>query len=100
MTKRRITLIENCDVGKCSFSFNNLLLRSPLRYTMMERRFLYKLSEAIKMRYEEMGLTMRDNWHNLVFNMTDRDLASVGGNTNVIRTYKTCLLYTSPSPRD
>lgn len=92
MTKRRITLIENCDVGKCSFSFNNLLLRSPLRYTMMERRFLYKLSEAIKMRYEEMGLTMRDNWHNLVFNMTDRDLASVGGNTNVIRTYKTVQL--------
>ena len=89
MTIRRITLIENGDVGKCSFSFNNLLLRSPLRYTMMERRFLYKLSEAIKMRYEEMGLTMRDNWQNLVFNMTDRDLASVGGNTNVMRTYKT-----------
>jgi len=76
-------------VGKCSFSFNILLLRSPLRYTMMERRFLFKLSEAIKMRYEEMGLTMRDNWQNLVFNMTDRDLASVGGNTNVMRTYKT-----------
>ena len=89
MTKRRITLIENGDVSKCSFSFNNLLLRSPLRYTMMERRFLYKLSEAIKMRYEEMGLTMRDNWQNLIFNMTDRDLASVGGNTHVMRTYKT-----------
>lgn len=89
MTKRRITLIENGDIGKCSFSFNNLLLRSPLRYTMMERRFLYKLSESIKMRYEEMGLTMRDNWQNLVFNMTDRDLASVGGNTHVMRTYKT-----------
>lgn len=89
MAIRRITLIENGDVGKCFFSFNNLLLRSPLRYTMMERRFLYKLSEAIKMRYEEMGLTMRDNWQNLVFNMTDRDLASVGGNTNVMRTYKT-----------
>lgn len=89
MAIRRITLIENGDVGKCSFSFSNLLLRSPLRYTMMERRFLYKLSEAIKMRYEEMGLTMRDNWQNLVFNMTDRDLASVGGNTNVMRTYKT-----------
>ena len=89
MTTRQITLIENGDVGKCSFSFNNLLLRSPLRYTMMERRFLYKLSEVIKMRYEKMGLTMRDNWQNLVFNMTDRDLASVGGNTNVMRTYKT-----------
>ena len=36
--------------------FNNLLMRSPLRYSMMERRFLYKLSEAIKMRYERMNL--------------------------------------------
>ena len=89
MAKRRIILIENGDVGKCSFSFNNLLLRSPLRYTMMERRFLYKLSEAIKMRYEEMELTMRENWDSLVFNMTDKDLAMVGGNTNVVRTYKT-----------
>ena len=89
MAKRRITLIENGDVGKCSFSFNNLILRSPLRYTMMERRFLYKLSEAIKMRYKEMGLAMRDNWQNLVFNMTDRDLASIGGNKHIMRTYKT-----------
>lgn len=89
MTRRRKTLIENGNMGYCSFSFNNLIIRSPLRYTMMERRFLYKLSEAIKKRFNEMGLTMRDNWNNLVFNMTDRDLASVGGNTNVMRTYKT-----------
>ena len=89
MAKRRIILIENGDVCKCSFSFNNLLLRSPLRYTMMERRFLYKLSEAIKMRYEEMELTMRENWDSLVFSMNDKDLTMVGGNTNAARTYKT-----------
>jgi hypothetical protein len=89
MTKRLFTLIEQGGTGECSFSFNNLLMRSPLRYTMMERRFLYKLSEAIKMRYEKMGLKMRENWKNLVFNMTDKDLASIGGNTNVVRTYKT-----------
>ncbi len=51
MTKRLFTLIQNKGTGGCSFSFNNLLIRSPLRYSMMERRFLYKLSEAIKMRY-------------------------------------------------
>jgi hypothetical protein len=89
MTRRILTLIENGGMGKCSFSFNNLLLRSPLRYTMMERRFLYKLAEAIKIRYEKMGLKARENWDSLVFNMTDKDLAIVGGNTNVVRTYKT-----------
>jgi hypothetical protein len=89
MTRRMITLIENGGMGKCSFSFNNLLLRSPLRYTMMERRFLYKLAEAIKIRYEKMGLQVRENWESLVFSMTDKDLAMVGGNTNVVRTYKT-----------
>lgn len=89
MIKRIFTLIEKGGTKGSPFSFSNLLMRSPLRYTMMERRFLYKLSEAIKMRYEEMGLKMRENWKNLVFNMTDKDLSSIGGNTNVVRTYKT-----------
>lgn len=89
MTKRLFTLIENGGTGVQTFSFNNLLMRSPLRYTMMERRFLYKLSETIKMRYEQMGLKMRENWKNLVFKMTDKDLASVGGKSNVLRTYET-----------
>ena len=89
MTKRIFTLIENGGTKGSPFSFSNLLMRSPLRYTMMERRFLYKLSEAIKMRYEEMGLKMRENWENLVFNMTDKDLSLIGGNTNIVRTYKT-----------
>jgi hypothetical protein len=89
MTKRLFTLIENGETGVQAFSFNNLLIRSPLRYSMMERRFLYKLSEAIKMRYEQMGLKMRENWKNLVFKMTDKDLASVGGKSNVVRTYET-----------
>ena len=89
MTKRIYTLIENGGINGSPFSFSNLLMRSPLRYSMMERRFLYKLSEAIKMRYEQMGLKMRENWDNLVFNMTDKDLASIGGNTHIVRTYTT-----------
>ena len=89
MTKRIYTLIENGGINGSPFSFSNLLMRSPLRYSMMERRFLYKLSEVIKMRYEQMGLRMRENWDNLVFNMTDKDLASIGGNTHIVRTYTT-----------
>ena len=82
-----ITLIENGGMGKCSFSFNNLLLRSPLRYTMMERRFLYKLAEAIKIRYEKMGLQVRGNWDSLVFNMTDKDEITPTSGLSLIASY-------------
>lgn len=89
MAKKYLSLIKNRDVSNCPFMFNNLLMRSPLRYSMMERRFLYKLSEAIKMRYESMNLKERDSWKDLVFKMTKKDLAAIGGNKNVLRTYET-----------
>ena len=72
MAKNYLSLIKNRDVSNCPFMFNNLLMRSPLRYSMMERRFLYKLSEAIKMRYESMNLKERDSWKDLVFKMTKK----------------------------
>ena len=51
---RDITLMLNHFAASCHFSFSNLMIQSPLRYTMMERRFLYKLSEEIKRRYTNM----------------------------------------------
>lgn len=84
---RDITLMLNHFAANCSFSFSNLMMQSPLRYTMMERRFLYKLSEEIKRRYTKMGLAVKDNWDNLVFHMTDEDIACVGGKNNWKRTY-------------
>lgn len=88
MANRLMTLIEQGGTGECPFMFNNLLMRSPLRYTMLERRFLYKLSESIKIRYESMGLKARENWKNLIFNITDKELAAIGGKQHVLRTYE------------
>ena len=84
---RDITLMLNHFAASCHFSFSNLMIQSPLRYTMMERRFLYKLSEEIKRRYTNMGLSVKDNWDNLVFRMTDEDIACVGGKKNWKYTY-------------
>lgn len=85
---RNLTLMLNNFAASCLFSFSNLMMQSPLRYTMLERRFLYKLAEEIKRRYTNMGLSVKDNWQNLVFRMTDRDIACIGGKTNWKRTYK------------
>lgn len=84
---RDITLMLNHFAASCNFSFSNLMMQSPLRYTMMERRFLYRLSEEIKRRYTKMGLAAKENWDSLVFRMTDNDIACVGGKNNWKRTY-------------
>lgn len=85
---REFTLMLNNFAANCPFSFSNLMMQSPLRYSMMERRFLYKLAEEIKRRYTQMGLSSRDNWKNFVFRMTNNDLACLGGKSNWKRTYK------------
>jgi len=85
---RNITLMLNNFAANCPFSFSNFMMQSPLNYSMLERRFLYKLSEEIKKRYALMGLSLKENWKNLVFQMTNEDLACVGGKANWKRTYK------------
>lgn len=87
MTARRIKVFVSGALDKNSFSFNNLLLRSPLRYKMMERRFLYLLAELVKKRYDLMGLSVRENWENLIFEISDKELAIIGGDTHTKRTY-------------
>ena len=79
---REFTLMLNNFAANCPFSFSNLMMQSPLRYSMMERRFLYKLAEEIKRRYTQLGLSSRDNWKNFVFRMTNNDLACLGGKSN------------------
>lgn len=71
-------------------NFSNALMKSPLRYTLMERRFLYKLTEAVRNRYKVMGLGVRQNWDNLTFRMTNKDLADIGsrsGAKHINQTY-------------
>lgn len=76
---------------KESFSFNNLLLRSPLCYKMLERRFLYFLAGKIKERYKSMGLSVRENWDNLYFEFSVKELAVLGtegsGKNNIKNSY-------------
>lgn len=86
MAGSRFKIYVSGKLDKESFSFNNILLRSPLRYKMMERRFLYFLAEEIKKRYDKMGLSVRENWENLCFDVDIKELAVLGGNTNIKRT--------------
>lgn len=62
-------------------------MKSPLRYSMMERRFLYKLAELVRQRYKEMGLAVRESWDNLLFRVTDKELKEIGGDKHAVYVY-------------
>ena len=88
MSRRKPHQILTQVIPDSTFLFSNLLLRSPVQYTLMERRFLYKLASCLKMRYKEMGLSIKDNWYNLVFKISKKDLADVGGPTHIDQTFE------------
>lgn len=88
MVSRNITLEKSQRLEHLPFRYTNSLMQSPVRYSMMERRTLYKLSEEIKKRFSEMGLSVRENWKNLIFKLTNKDLAIIGGDKNINHTYE------------
>lgn len=88
MVSRNITLEKSQRLEHLPFRYNNSLMQSPVRYSMLERRTLYKLSEEIKKRFKEMGLSVRENWKNLIFRLTNEDLAIIGGDKHINRTYE------------
>lgn len=66
-------------------------MRSPIDYTMLERRVLYKLSEEIKKRFQTNSLSDRDSWKNLIFRFSNKDLAIIGGQKNYKKTFDSIL---------
>lgn len=73
------------------FRYKNTLMRSPIDYTMLERRVLYKLSEEIKKRFQTNSLSDRDSWKNLIFRFSNKDLAIIGGQKNYKKTFDSIL---------
>ena len=76
------------------FRYKNALLRSPIDYTMLERRALYKLCEEIKKRYNTCDLVSREKWNDFTFYFTSADLAVIGGDRNYQKTFDAILALT------
>lgn len=72
------------------FNFSNVLMKSPLRYSLIERRFLYELAGKIRERFNQYGLLVRERWDNLKFQFTNNDLGRIAGKNgkkNTLHTY-------------
>ena len=65
----------------------NDLICSPISCSLLERRVMYFITGVVKHKYVENGLNVPDNWQELYFYMTDRDLGIIGGQKNIKYTY-------------
>ena len=67
--------------------WSNAIVNSPVMYGLIERRTLYFITGEVKHKFTEKNLGVPDNWHDLYFHLTDKDLGLIGGDKNVPRTY-------------
>ena len=82
-------LIDLKKVKHEKVSWSNWLINSPISYSLMERRAMYFLSGEVNHKFVEKGLGVPENWKELYFYLTDKDLGIIGGSKNVPRTYET-----------
>ncbi len=92
MPKLKEELFRLIDLRKVKHekvSWSNWIINSPISYSLMERRAMYFLSSEVKHKFVEKGLGVPENWKELYFYLTDKDLGIIGGSKNVPRTYET-----------
>lgn len=80
---RELTSIRHREVR-----WSNLLIKSALDCSLVEKRALYFISIWVKENFTERNLGVPDNWKDLYIHMTDADLGLIGGRKNVPRTYE------------
>lgn len=68
--------------------WSNAIVDAPVVYSLLERRTLYFLTGEVKHKYSEKNLGVPDNWKELYFHLTDKDLGVIGGRNNVLHTYE------------
>ena len=84
-----LRLIDLKKINHEKVSWSNWIINSPISYSLMERRAMYFLSGEVKHKFVEKGLGVPENWKELYFYLTDKDLGVIGGSKNVPRTYET-----------
>ena len=68
--------------------WSNAIVDAPVVYSLLERRTLYFLTGEVKHKYTEKNLGVPENWKELYFHLTDKDLGVIGGKNNVLHTYE------------
>lgn len=82
---------NTCKISKVvheQIRWSNAIVNSPVMYGLIERRTLYFITGEVKHKFTEKNLGVPDNWKDLYFHLTDKDLGLIGGDKNVPRTYE------------
>ena len=82
-----IRLAELASIEHEPVTWCNDLISSPISCSLLERRVMYFITGVVKHKYVENGLNVPENWKELYFYMTDRDLGIIGGQKNIRYTY-------------
>ena len=82
-----IRLAELASIEHEPVTWCNDLITSPISCSLLERRVMYFITGVVKHKYVENGLNVPENWKELYFYMTDRDLGIIGGQKNIRYTY-------------
>ena len=91
MTPETMAMMKHPAVSKVTHEqvrWSNAIVNSPVMYGLIERRTLYFITGEVKHKFTEKNLGVPDNWQNLYFHLTDKDLGLIGGEKNVPRTYE------------
>jgi hypothetical protein len=80
-------LTELATIQHENVTWSNDLISSPISCSLLERRVMYFITGVVKHKYVENGLNVPENWKELYFYMTDRDLGIIGGQKNIRYTY-------------
>ena len=91
MTPETMAMMKHPAVSKVTHEqvrWSNAIVNSPVMYGLIERRTLYFITGEVKHKFTEKNLGVPDNWQDLYFHLTDKDLGLIGGEKNVPRTYE------------
>ena len=91
MTPEAVVALRHPAVSKVTHEqirWSNAIVNSPVMYGLIERRTLYFITGEVKHKFTEKNLGVPDNWKDLYFHLTDKDLGLIGGQKNVPRTYE------------
>ncbi len=84
----RINQTELACIQHENVVWSNTLINSPISCSLLERRVMYFITSVIKHKFTEEKLAIPENWKELYFSMTDKDLGLIGGSKNINYTYE------------
>ena len=82
----KVQILDLAKILHENVRWSNILIESPIDFSLLERRVMYLVTREVKRHCTEMNLTNRVNWEGVRFMLNDNDLELIGGKKNIPRT--------------